>query len=114
MRGWEVKELRGHTLGHYLSACSMMYASTRRYFFKLKTGYIVNALAECQKKYGTGYVSAFPEEFIDRVENTKPVWAPYYTLHKIMAGFFDTYKYTGNKQALDVLKGMADWCYTGL
>jgi len=109
--GWEVRELRGHTLGHYLSACSMMYASTGDSLFKAKTKYIVNALAECQKEYGTGYVSAFPEEFIDRVENTKPVWAPYYTLHKIMAGLFDTYKYTGNKQALDVLSGIADWCY---
>src|SRR5947207_1884619 len=26
--GWESEGLSGHTLGHYLSACAMMYAST--------------------------------------------------------------------------------------
>ena len=28
MGGWEKTELRGHTMGHYLSACAMMAAST--------------------------------------------------------------------------------------
>jgi len=28
MGGWESSEVRGHTMGHYLSACAMMVAST--------------------------------------------------------------------------------------
>ena len=56
-----------------------------------------------------GYLSAYPESFIDRVEERKKVWAPYYTLHKIMAGLLDAYHHCGNKQALEMLARMADW-----
>ena len=34
----------------------------------------------------------FPREFIDRAEGAPPVWAPFYTLHKIMAGLLDMYE----------------------
>jgi hypothetical protein len=44
---------------------------------------VIDALSDCQKKMGTGYLSAFPTEFFDRVEAIKPVWAPYYTIHKV-------------------------------
>jgi hypothetical protein len=44
---------------------------------------VVEALYDCQKKMGTGYLSAFPSEFFDRVEAIKDVWAPYYTIHKV-------------------------------
>ena len=46
--------------------------------------------------------SAYPEEFIDRVEAGKPVWAPWYTLHKIYAGLLDMHVLCGNEQALEV------------
>ena len=39
----------------------------------------------------------------------KRVWAPFYTIHKIMAGLLDMYQLAGNTQALDVLEGMAAW-----
>ena len=45
----------------------------------------------------SGYLSAFPEELFDRVETRQPVWAPYYTLHKIMAGLLDVYLLCGNR-----------------
>ncbi len=107
--GWEERELRGHSIGHYLSACAMMYLSAGDTVLKNKAEYIVSALDECQQATGSGYLSAFPEEFIDRVENNEEVWAPYYTLHKIMAGLYDCYHYLGNEQALAVLKKKADW-----
>ncbi|HEV2472367.1 MAG TPA: beta-L-arabinofuranosidase domain-containing protein, partial [Chthonomonadales bacterium] len=109
--GWEAPdcELRGHFVGHYLSACSMMYASTGDPALKARAEYIVSALAECQKKLGTGYLSAFPESFIDRVIALKPVWAPWYTLHKILAGLLDVYSYLGDRQALEVAEKMANW-----
>jgi hypothetical protein len=34
---------------------------------------------------GTGYLSAFPSELFDRFEAIKPVWAPYYTIHKVVS-----------------------------
>ena len=51
----------------------------------------------------------YPEEFIDRVEARQPVWAPYYTLHKIYAGLLDVHQHCGNAQALEVCKSFADW-----
>lgn len=107
--GWEQMEVRGHTIGHYLSACAMMYASCGDTVLRDKAEYIIDVFDECQKNLKTGYLSAFPEEHIDRAEKKERVWAPYYVLHKIMAGLYDSYILLNNKKALDVLKGMADW-----
>ena len=109
MGGWEKTELRGHTMGHYLSACAMMVASTGDEKLKAKADAIVAELARCQKALGSGYLSAYPEEQIDRVIALKQVWAPWYTLHKIYAGLIDMYVYCGNAQALEVARGMARW-----
>ena len=37
------------------------------------------------------------------------VWAPWYTLHKLMAGLLDVHQLCGNTQALDVLVNNAAW-----
>lgn len=111
--GWEAPtcELRGHFIGHYMTACALMYSATGDEKVKEKGNKVVSALAQCQKALGSkGYLSAFPEEFIDRVEAGKRVWAPYYTLHKLMAGLLDMYMMCGNSSALDVLVGMSRWC----
>jgi len=107
--GWEEPngELRGHFVGHYLSACALMCRSTGDEDLKKKADALVAELAKCQQALGGEYLSAFPESFFDRVEAGQPVWAPYYTIHKIMAGLFDMYTLTGNEQALEVLKKMA-------
>jgi uncharacterized protein len=107
--GWEKTEVRGHTMGHYLSACALMVASTDDESLKAKADAIVAELAKCQEALGTGYLSAYPEEQIDRVLARQRVWAPWYTLHKIYAGLIDMYVYCGNQQALDVAQGMARW-----
>ena len=111
--GWESLdcELRGHVTGHLLSAYSLMYAATGSDVFKLKGDSLVSGLAEVQKVYGTGYLSAFPEELINRNIRGKSVWAPWYTLHKILSGLIDQYLYSGNIQALDIAAGMGDWAY---
>jgi DUF1680 family protein len=114
--GWEAPnvELRGHTLGHYLTASALMYRSTGDPELRRRIDYVVGELARCQAAspkagYHEGYLSAFPESFIDRVEKRQPVWAPWYTLHKIYAGLLDAYRLAGNAQALEVLTGAADW-----
>lgn len=71
-----------------------------------------------------GFLSAYPERQFILLEhgavyisgatdatNINSVWAPYYTLHKIMAGLLDCYELAGNEQALTILRGMADWVH---
>lgn len=109
--GWEKPdcEVRGHFTGHYLSACARMYACAGDVELMRRAEYMVAEMAKCQAKVGTGYLSAYPVEFIDRVEALKPVWAPWYTLHKILAGLLDVYRYCGDKQALHVATRFCDW-----
>jgi uncharacterized protein len=115
--GWESLdcELRGHTTGHILSGLALMYASTGDLKYKLKADSIVGVLAHVQKILNQGgYLSAFPQEFINRNIEGKRVWAPWYTLHKILAGLIDQYLYCNNQQALDIAKRMAAWAYQKL
>jgi DUF1680 family protein len=114
--GWETDssgrdgELRGHFTGHYLSAAAFLYASTGDKEAKDKGDQMVDDLAKAQTKLGAGgYLSAFPIEWFDRLDKRVRVWAPFYTIHKIMAGMFDMYQIGGNKQALQVLEGMSNW-----
>ena len=109
--GWEGPrcELRGQFVGHYLSACGLMHATSGDSRVKKTGETIVQGLVECQARLKGGYLSAFPEEFFDRLEAGKPVSAPYYTLHKIMAGLLDMYLYCDSQPALDACKKLADW-----
>ncbi len=64
--GWEEPkcELRGHFVGHYLSACALMYASTGDERLKQKGDAVVAGLAQCQAKIGNGYLSAYPGDIL--------------------------------------------------
>lgn len=115
--GWESLDcdLRGHITGHLLSAYATLYAQTGSQAVKVKADSIVNGLAEVQLAYGRGgYLSAFAEGLIDRNIQGKSVWAPFYTLHKIVQGLIDQYQIVGNEKALEVAKGMGDWAYNKL
>jgi uncharacterized protein len=118
--GWESEGLSGHTLGHYLSACAMMFASTGDTRFRERAEYIVEELEKCQLARKTGYVGAIPQEdsIFWKLQHgiikssgfdLNGGWSPWYTVHKIMAGLADTYLYTGNEKALKVVTAMADW-----
>ncbi|MER6528024.1 beta-L-arabinofuranosidase domain-containing protein [Streptomyces sp. NPDC001508] len=114
--GWEAPDvqLRGHTTGHLLSALAQAHAGTGDRAYADKADGLVRALAECQKAaesagFHRGYLSAFPESVFDQLEAGGKPWAPYYTVHKIMAGLLDQYRLSGNRQALTVLLEMADW-----
>jgi DUF1680 family protein len=116
--GWEAPdcELRGHYAGgHYLSAAALMYTSSGDEDLKRNANLVVAELGKCQAALKSGYLSAFPVEFFDRLRERQQVWAPFYTIHKIMAGLLDMYVYTGNEQALNMVQKMADWTadYTG-
>lgn len=111
--GWESLdcELRGHTTGHLLSAYSLMYAATGSEIFKLKGDSLIEGLEEVQNALGGGYLSAYPEELVNRNIRGKSVWAPWYTLHKLFSGLIDQYLYADNKKALVMASRMGDWAY---
>lgn len=104
--------LRGHWVGHYMSACALLYGSTGDTEIKARGDALVAGIAECQTKLATGYVSAFPATEFDRLEMGQKVWAPFYTLHKLMAGMLDMHELAGNTQALDVVVKLATWVDT--
>ena len=117
LAGWESLdcELRGHTTGHILSGLALMYASTGEEKYKIKADSLVKGLAVVQQALNQdGYLSAFPQELINRNIAGQPVWAPWYTLHKILSGLIDQYLYCDNKQALDIASKMGAWAYIKL
>jgi DUF1680 family protein len=109
--GWESpkSELRGHFAGHYLSACALRYASAGDQAAKARGDEMVAGFASVQNRLEGGYLSAFPLELFDRLDQRKGVWAPFYTVHKIMAGLLDMHLHAGNRQALEVASKMANW-----
>lgn len=116
--GWESVEpwigirCHGHTLGHYLTACALMYAATGDEKFKQRTDYIVAELRDCQEAGKSGLVCAFPDgdaPLREILNATRFVGVPWYTMHKIYAGLRDAYVHTNNKLALEVLVKLSDW-----
>jgi DUF1680 family protein len=58
--GWESMTIAGHSLGHYLSACALMFASTGDVRLRERVNYILSELDACQSANGNGYVAAIP------------------------------------------------------
>ncbi|KRE70148.1 hypothetical protein ASL11_14665 [Paenibacillus sp. Soil750] len=111
--GWESPtcELRGHMMGHWLSAAARIYAQTEDRLVKAKADFIVQELARCQEANGGEWLAAFPESYMNRIAKGKYVWAPHYTIHKLLMGLYDMYAVGQNKQALDLMRGLASWFY---
>ena len=109
--GWEAPtcQLRGHFLGHWLSAAAHIAANTGDQEVKGKADYIVSELARCQKENGGEWAGSIPEKYLDWVARGKQVWAPHYTLHKTLMGLWDMYAVGGNAQALEILVKWARW-----
>ncbi|MEL1242471.1 glycoside hydrolase family 127 protein [Flavobacterium flavipallidum] len=115
--GWESLDcdLRGHSTGHILSGLALLYAATGEKMYKIKADSVVTGLVEVQKILNQkGYLSAFPQNLIDRAIAGKSVWAPWYTQHKLFSGLIDQYLYCDSKPALEIVKGMGDWAYEKL
>ena len=85
--GWESQGIAGHTLGHYLSACSHMYASTGDRRFLDRVNYIVGELAVCQQANGNGYVARRFQTARRLLPKLKEVKFNPKVLHLMTAGF---------------------------
>ena len=109
--GWESPtcQLRGHFLGHYMSAVAAIVANDGNAILDAKLRHIVSELRRCQELNGGKWAGPIPEKFFEIMTTDRYIWSPQYTVHKLLMGLLDTYKYTENKEALTVLSGMADW-----
>jgi hypothetical protein len=114
--GWEAPQslVRGHNTGHLMSALALTWASTGNREARDKGRDIVRQLAALQGRaaaagFNPGYLSAFPEQYFDRLEAGLPVWSPYYMIHKYLAGFIDQYQLAGDETALEAAISLADW-----
>ncbi|MEP6847221.1 MAG: glycoside hydrolase family 127 protein [Acidobacteriota bacterium] len=119
--GWEADTIAGHSLGHYLTACSLMYAQTGDPESKKRVDYIVSELVECQKAAGDGYAAGFTRRKGDKIEDGRVVfeeikrgeirssgfdlngsWVPLYNWHKLFSGLFEANTHCSSSQALKV------------
>ncbi len=125
LQGWEASEsnIKGHTTGHYLSALALCYRACGDETIKEKAIYMVEELGKCQDAFSgmegikEGFLSGYSEEQFDLLEEYTPypkIWAPYYTLHKIIAGLIDCYLYVQSKQALAIAEKIGMWTWNRL
>ena len=111
--GWEFPlcELRGHFLGHWLSAAAMHYEATGDKLVLAKAEQIVDILAKCQEENGGKWAGSIPEKYMTWISIGKKVWAPQYTVHKTFMGLLDMAQKAGYTKALDVAVHFAEWFY---
>ncbi len=125
--GWENSRIAGHTLGHYLAAAAQGVAAGygnekgsdgRSLAERLE--YLIDELKNCQDKLKTGFIFGAtmadandPERQFNLLErgDTRDTWVPWYTMHKIVNGLVETYKYTKNETALTVAEALGEWIY---
>lgn len=112
--GWEAPtcQLRGHFLGHWISAAAKLIAADGEPELRVKLDNIVSELARCQELNGGEWVGSIPEKYFTRLIKNQYIWSPQYVMHKTIVGLSDAYIYAGNTQALDILSHLSDWYIT--
>jgi DUF1680 family protein len=115
--GWENSLIRGHTMGHWLSAVAHAYGQTKgndeamNSKIKTKLDHVITMLKTYQRP--DGFLFATTDEQFGAPEGKGgSSWVPWYTMHKILAGLVDVIKFTDNADALDVAGKLGDWIYT--
>ncbi|TKK68058.1 glycosyl hydrolase [Ilyomonas limi] len=120
--GWEGGG--SNILGHYLTALSLMYATTKDQQLLNRINYIVDELALCQQNAKTGAVfngPGFKEAFEEMRKgnfNFRLVGPEFpvvnggnyfYGIHKNIAGLRDAYLLANNQKAKEVLVKYVNW-----
>lgn len=109
--GWEAPtcQLRGHFLGHWISAASILIATNNDYELKAKLDFIIEELSRCQNLNGGKWIGPFPEKYFTKLQTGDYIWSPQYTIHKLILGLTHAYKFLQNKTALKIVNSLADW-----
>ena len=113
LNGWEDLscQLRGHFLGHWLSAAAFHYQETEDVELKAKAEAILMELEECQKDNGGEWACSIPEKYLYWIGQGRNIWAPQYTIHKLFMGLVDVYRIMKVERALVIADKLADWFY---
>lgn len=117
---WENTGLDGHIGGHYLSALSMMYASTGDQRIKERMEYMISELKRCQDNTQDNYLGGVPgsTELWKNIAQGKidagsfslnNKWVPLYNIHKIYAGLRDAWLFGESVVAKEMLIKLTDW-----
>ena len=109
--GWEAPtcQLRGHFLGHWLSAAAYYVAYDHDAELKVKLDKIISELARCQQLNGGEWIGSIPEKYFDMLAKRQYIWSPQYVMHKTIMGLMHAYTYAGNEQAIEIIDHLADW-----
>jgi DUF1680 family protein len=109
--GWEAPtcQVRGHFVGHWLSAAARIWRQTGDAEIKGKADAVVDELEKCQAKNGGEWCSPIPETYMLWLAKGTPTWAPQYVHHKTLMGLIDMHRYAGNAKALGIADRLADW-----
>ena len=91
----------------------MHFRATGDLQIKAKADAIVSELARCQVENGGEWVGPIPEKYLYWIARGKSVWAPQYTMHKVIMGLLDMVELAGNQQALEIVKNLASWFCAG-
>ena len=113
LNGWEDLscQLRGHFLGHWLSAAAFYYQETEDVELKAKAEAILMELEECQRDNGGEWACSIPEKYLYWIGQGRNIWAPQYTIHKLFMGLVDVYRIMKVERALAIADKLADWFY---
>lgn len=121
---WESSGLDGHIGGHYVSALSLMYASTGNRQVLARLTYMIDELKKCQDRHAGGVMKGYLGGVPDSETIWKEIaqgkinadnfalndrWVPWYNLHKTYAGLRDAYVHAGNARAKAMLVKLTDW-----
>lgn len=109
--GWDapLSFLRGHFLGHWLSAAALEYDRTGDRELLAKAMSIVDELEICQAENGEEWVAAIPEKYFTWLSRGKCVGVPHYVVHKTFMGLLDIYLLGHYEKALHIADKFADW-----
>lgn len=109
--GWESPacQLRGHFLGHWMSAAAMLYAQNNDRELKAKLDIVIDELERCQKLNGGEWVGSIPEKYFAKLSDNEYVWSPQYTMHKTLLGLYHSALYAKSSKAAEIMSRAADW-----
>lgn len=126
--GWEARGIAGHSLGHYLSAVSLMFAQTGDTAWQTRAQYVVSELSLIQRAHGDGYAGGTTVDRDGATIDGKVVyeelrrgdirtsgfdlnggWVPFYAYHKVLAGALNAHWLVGSNEALSVATGLGGY-----
>lgn len=126
--GWESQGIAGHSLGHWLAACSLVVANTGDSATAAKLDHALTEMARIQTAHGDGYCGGTTVERDGRTIDGKVIfeevrrgdirsqgfdlnggWVPLYTWHKIHAGLLDAHNLARHPRALPIALGLAQY-----